>query len=79
MKKKLLTVLLAVVMVFGVFSLAACGDKVNPDSEYRQNRNQRFYGGKEKNTPGFPDGAAVSDQRHSGNSVFSGKYGRDLF
>ena len=40
MKKKLLTVLLAVVMVFGVFSLAACGDKVNPDSEYN------YYGTK---------------------------------
>ena len=34
MKKKLLTVLLAVVMVFGVFSLTACGAGTNPDEEY---------------------------------------------
>ena len=34
MKKKLLTVLLAVVMVFGVFGLTACGGKTNPDEEY---------------------------------------------
>ena len=35
MKKKLLTVLLAVVMVFGVFSLAACGGaKPNPADDY---------------------------------------------
>jgi len=34
MKKKLLTVLLAVVMVFGVFGLTACGGKTNPDSDY---------------------------------------------
>ena len=33
MKKKLLTVLLAVVMVFGVFGLTACGGS-NPDEEY---------------------------------------------
>ena len=33
MKKKLLTVLLAVVMVFGVFGLTACGG-ANPDEEY---------------------------------------------
>ena len=40
MKKKLLTVLLAVVMVFGVFSLTACGAGTNPDSEYN------YYGTK---------------------------------
>ena len=34
MKKKLLTVLLAVVMVFGVFGLTACGGGTNPDEEY---------------------------------------------
>ena len=34
MKKKLLTVLLAVVMVFGVFGLTACGAGTNPDEEY---------------------------------------------
>ena len=33
MKKKLLTVLLAVVMVFGVFGLTACGGS-NPDEDY---------------------------------------------
>ena len=33
MKRKLLTVLLAVVMVFGVFGLTACS-KSNPDSDY---------------------------------------------
>ncbi len=33
MKKKLLTVLLAAVMVFGIFSLTACGGS-NPDDEY---------------------------------------------
>ena len=40
MKKKLLTVLLAVVMVFGVFSLTACGAGTNPDEEYN------YYGTK---------------------------------
>ena len=40
MKKKLLTVLLAVVMVFGVFGLAACGAGTNPDEEYN------YYGTK---------------------------------
>ena len=34
MKRKLLTVLLAVVMVFGVFGLTACGGKSNPDADY---------------------------------------------
>lgn len=39
MKKKLLTVLLAVVMVFGVFSLAACGGaKPNPADDYNYYR-----------------------------------------
>ena len=33
MKRKLLTVLLAVVMVFGVFGLTACS-KANPDADY---------------------------------------------
>ena len=40
MKKKLLTVLLAVVMVFGVFGLTACGAGTNPDEEYN------YYGTK---------------------------------
>lgn len=40
MKKKLLTVLLAVVMVFGVFGLTACGGGTNPDEEYN------YYGTK---------------------------------
>ena len=34
MKKKLLTVLLAVVMVFGAFGLVACGNGANPDDSY---------------------------------------------
>ncbi len=34
MKKKLLTVLLAVVMVFGTFGLVACGSGTNPDDDY---------------------------------------------
>ena len=34
MKKRLLTVLLAVVMVFGVFGLTACGAGANPADEY---------------------------------------------
>ena len=34
MKKKLLTVLLAVVMVFGVFNLSACGAGENPADDY---------------------------------------------
>lgn len=34
MKKKLLTVFLAAVMVFGVFSLTACGNGANPDDDY---------------------------------------------
>ena len=34
MKKRLLTVLLAVVMVFGVFGLTACGAGDNPADEY---------------------------------------------
>lgn len=34
MKKKLLTLLLAVVMVFGVFGLTACGSGTNPDESY---------------------------------------------
>ena len=34
MKKKLLTVLLAVVMVFGAFGLVACGSGTNPDDNY---------------------------------------------
>lgn len=38
MKKKLLTVLLAVVMVFGVFSLTACGAKENPADDYNYYR-----------------------------------------
>ena len=38
MKKKLLTVLLAVVMVFGVFSLTACGSNPNPADEYNYYR-----------------------------------------
>ena len=40
MKKKLLTVLLAVVMVFGVFGLTACGAGTNPHEEYN------YYGTK---------------------------------
>ena len=40
MKKKLLTVLLAVVMVFGVFGLTACGAGTNPDEGYN------YYGTK---------------------------------
>ena len=38
MKKKLLTVLLAVVMVFGVFSLTACGSDPNPADDYNYYR-----------------------------------------
>lgn len=38
MKKKLLTVLLAVVMVFGVFSLTACGSEPNPADDYNYYR-----------------------------------------
>ena len=34
MKKKLLTVLLAVVMLFGVFSLTASGSEPNPADDY---------------------------------------------
>ena len=34
MKKKLLTVLLAVVMVLGTFGLVACGSGTNPDDDY---------------------------------------------
>ena len=38
MKKKLLTVLLAVVMVFGIFSLTACGSEPNPADDYNYYR-----------------------------------------